>query len=87
MFEKISDFDPNKIYLRLSRRKTVGTTTWLANHPDFKRWLSGDAASQRRLWLSGKGMILVSHVRSQKVLTPRVVGSGKSTLVFVEPRP
>ena len=57
MFEKISDFDPNTMYRRLSRKKAPGTTTWLASHPDFKRWLFGDAALQHRLWLSGKGMI------------------------------
>jgi hypothetical protein len=57
MFEKISDFDPNTMYRRLSRRKALGTTTWLVNHPDFKRWLFGDTASHNRLWLSGKGRI------------------------------
>jgi hypothetical protein len=45
------------MYRRLSRRKALGTTTWLVNHPDFKRWLFGDTASHNRLWLSGKGRI------------------------------
>ena len=66
MFGKISNFDPNMIYRRLSRKKALGTTTWLANHPDFKNWLVGDKTSQRRLWLSGKGRISLSLIESRK---------------------
>jgi hypothetical protein len=66
MFEKISDFDPNMMFRRLSREKAVGTTTWLANNPVFKRWLIGDMASQHRLWLSGKGMVGETHAESPK---------------------
>jgi hypothetical protein len=63
IFQRISKIDPEALYERLKGRKAAGTNGWLVNHRSFETWLSGETASQRRLWLSGKGMNCSTHIR------------------------
>jgi hypothetical protein len=63
IFQRISNADPEALYERLKGRKAAGTNGWLVNHNSFETWLSGETNSQRRLWLSGKGMNRSTHFR------------------------
>jgi hypothetical protein len=66
IFQRISKIDPEALYERLKGGKAAGTNGWLVNHNSFETWLSEETTSQRRLWLSGKGMNCSTHIRLRR---------------------
>jgi hypothetical protein len=68
IYRRISDYDPNVIYRRLSARKAANTNKWLVDHDDFQTWLRHGANLQTHLWLSGKVGSGKSTLVSVKIL-------------------
>uniref|UniRef100_A0A093VRU7 Ankyrin repeat and KH domain-containing protein mask n=2 Tax=Talaromyces marneffei PM1 TaxID=1077442 RepID=A0A093VRU7_TALMA len=52
LFEKISNYDHEKVHRRLSHKRLTGTTQWFLDHPDFEAWFTEKSISY--LWCSGK---------------------------------
>lgn len=50
IFETISDYDPERVYQRLSK-KCAGTTTWICDEPKFRSWATSEFPAC--FWLCG----------------------------------
>ncbi|PGH29263.1 hypothetical protein GX50_07978 [[Emmonsia] crescens] len=52
LFERLSNYDQNKVHRRLLHKRLLGTTQWFLDHPHFKEWFTGNTTPT--LWCSGK---------------------------------
>ncbi|PGH01143.1 hypothetical protein AJ79_08014 [Helicocarpus griseus UAMH5409] len=75
IIERLSNYDHEKVYRRLCRKRLLGTTQWFIDHPVFREWLTGDAIPS--LWCSGKigsgkTIIATSVIETAKYRSPEL---------------
>ncbi|KAF7712366.1 Nucleoside phosphorylase and ankyrin repeat domain-containing protein [Penicillium ucsense] len=51
IIDLVSDYDHERMHQRLSRKRLIGTTRWIFDHPHFKQWFNEKTANS--LWCSG----------------------------------
>ncbi|KAJ5495358.1 hypothetical protein N7539_000474 [Penicillium diatomitis] len=51
IIDDVSDYDHERMHQRLSRKRLIGTTRWIFDHPHFKQWFNEKTANS--LWCSG----------------------------------
>ncbi|EEH37856.2 ankyrin repeat domain-containing protein [Paracoccidioides lutzii Pb01] len=81
LFDRHSDYDHNRVHRRLCHKRLLGTIVWFLDHPDFKKWSTGNTVSS--LWCSerigsGKTVIATSVIENMKYRS----SGPRSTTVF-----
>ncbi|KGY15694.1 hypothetical protein PABG_11349 [Paracoccidioides brasiliensis Pb03] len=81
LFDRLSDYDHNKVHRRLCHKRLLGTTVWFLDHPDFQEWSTGNTVSS--LWWSGKIGSGKTVIATSVIENMKYRSSGpRSTIVF-----